>query len=71
MADTNLFSRLKSERKERPLISKFNKHELKQFICDQLSEREIIYKKTTYKINVDDKTNEEILGEIHSLLRTT
>ena len=66
-----LFSRLKNEKKERPLISKFDKQELQQFICNQLSEREIIYRKATYKINVDDKPNEEILGEIHSLLGTT
>ena len=66
-----LFSRLKNEKKERPLISKYNKHELKQFIYDQLSEREIIYSKATYIINVDNKTNAEILGEIHSLLGTT
>jgi len=62
-----LFSRLKNE-KNRPLISKFDKHELQQFICDQLTEREKIYSKATYKISVDGKTNEEILGEIHSLI---
>ena len=65
-----LFSRLKNK-KNRPLISKFDKHELQQFICDQLTEREKIYSKATYKISVDGKTNEEILGEIHSLLGTT
>lgn len=65
-----LFSRLKNETKERPIISNLNKNELQQFICDQLEEREKIYNKATYKINVDDKTNEEILGEIDSLLRT-
>jgi len=62
-----LFSRLKNK-KNRPLISKFDKHELQQFICDQLTEREKIYSKATYKISVDGKTNEEILGEIHSLI---
>ena len=66
-----LFSRLKNKRKERPLISKFDKYELQQFIDDQLTEREIIYSKATYKININNKTNEEILGEIHSLLGTT
>ena len=66
-----LFSRLKNEKKERPLISKYNKHELQQFIHDQLTEREKIYNKATYKINVEKKTNKEILGEIHSLLGTT
>ena len=62
-----LFSRLKNK-KNRPLISKFDKYELQQFICDQLTEREKIYSKATYKISVDGKTNEEILGEIHSLI---
>ena len=62
-----LFSRL-NNKKNRPLISKFDKHELQQFICDQLTEREKIYSKATYKISVDGKTNEEILGEIHSLI---
>ena len=66
-----LFSRLNNEKEERPLISKFNKHELQQFIRDQLSEREMVYNKATYKINIDDKTNEKILREIHSLLGTT
>ena len=66
-----LFSRLKNEKKPRPLISEFDKNKLQQFICDQLTKRERIYNKATYKINVDDKTNKEILGEIHSLLRTT
>ena len=65
-----LFSRLKNEKRKRPLISKFDKYELQQFIHDQLTKREKIYSKATYKINVDDKTNEEILGEIHSLLGT-
>jgi shikimate kinase len=63
-----LFSRLKNERKERPLISQFNNYELKQFIYNQYTERKKIYNKATYKINVDNKTMEEILGEIHSLL---
>ena len=65
-----LFSRLKNEKKERPLIFKFDKQELQQFICNQLSEREKIYNKATYKINVGDKSNKEILRKIHSLLRT-
>ena len=63
-----LNNRLKNEKKNRPLISKFDKYELQQFICDQLTEREKIYSKATYKISVDGKTNEEILGEIHSLI---
>ena len=66
-----LFSRLKNEKKERPLISKFDKQELQQFIRDQLSEREKIYSKATHKINVNNKTPEEILGEVNSLLRAT
>ena len=66
-----LFSRLKNEKKERPLISKFNSNELQQFIHNQLTEREEIYSKARYIITVDDKTNEEILRKIHSLLGAT
>lgn len=66
-----LFSRLRNEKKKRPLLSKLNNSKLKKFISNQLLEREIIYSKATYKITVDNKTNETILGEIHSLLRTT
>ena len=66
-----LLSRLNSAKKERPLIAKLNKDQLKKFIDNQLKNREKIYNKATYKININNKTNEETLRKIYSLIRTT
>ena len=67
----HLFSRLKNEKKRRPLIAGLDNDQLKQFIDNQLKNREKIYNKATYKININNNTNKDTLREIYSFLRAT
>ena len=66
-----LFTRLRNEKKVRPLIRKIGDGKLKKFIQTQLKQRKDIYSKATHIVHIEDKTSKEILGEIHSLLGTT
>tara|TARA_B100001758_G_scaffold172718_1_gene149691 strand:- start:156 stop:641 length:486 start_codon:yes stop_codon:yes gene_type:complete len=66
-----LFSRLKNDKKRRPLIAGLDNDQLKQFIDKELINREEIYNKATYKINIENKTDKETLGEIYTFLRST
>ena len=66
----SLLDKLKNVQKEKPLIKKLNRSELKKYIELELIEREKIYKTATYTINIQNKSIQEILREINPLIST-
>lgn len=63
-----LFSRLKNQRLERPLLAQLSENELKEFIAKHLFERSYFYNQAKYTVVVDGKTMEEVVSEIEKLL---
>lgn len=63
-----LYSRLLKGKQKRPLIANLNDDEIKEFIAKHLFDRSFYYNQATYKVNVDDKTIDEIVAEIANLL---
>jgi shikimate kinase len=63
-----IFERLKSEKEERPLVANQSEADLKEFIAKHLFERSYFYNQATFKINVDNKSTEDIVEEIVRLL---
>jgi len=62
-----LYNRLKKEISHRPLICQKADYELKIFIKENLTQREVIYKKADHIINTDNLKENEILREINAL----
>ncbi len=61
----NLSNKLYNKNQKRPLISHLNnKVELRDFISKHLFERSLFYEMAEIKINVDNKSIPEIIGEI-------
>ena len=65
-----IYSRLKREKENRPLIQILSNKDLKVFIKNQLDKREKVYKKAKYIIEITDKKEQDILREISSLILT-
>ena len=63
-----IFERLKSEKKQRPLVADQSEEELKEFIAKHLFERSYFYNQATHVITVDGKSSEDTVLEIISLL---
>ncbi|BAO66299.1 shikimate kinase [Candidatus Karelsulcia muelleri] len=63
-----LFTRLLKQKKNRPLISKLDKNDLYNFICDSLSKRLFFYKKADFTINIKTKSLLEIVKEIINII---
>ncbi len=59
-----LYSRLKNERKKRPLIASLNLENLKEFIAKHLFERNPYYNQAKYSIQTDNKEIDIIVEEI-------
>ena len=62
-----LYNRLRNDLDNRPLINNIN-YNLKIFIKKQIKQREYYYKQANYIVETIDKSKEEILREIHSLV---
>jgi len=61
----NLVDKLHNKNHKRPLISHLkSKIDLREFISKHLFERSFFYEKAEIKINVDNKSIPEIIGEI-------
>ena len=68
-ADLNfIYNRLKKQKKKRPLIKNLTNTELKKFILNKSKEREKVYEKAKYIVNINNKEKKEILREISSLI---
>jgi shikimate kinase len=63
-----LFSRLSANKSKRPLIANKSDEEMKEFIAMHLFERSFYYNQAQYKVNVDDKTIDQVVLEIVSIL---
>ena len=63
-----IFDRLKSEKKERPLVANQSDEELKEFIAKHLFERSYFYNQATFTVTVNNKSPEVITEEIIRLL---
>jgi shikimate kinase len=63
-----LFSRLSANKSKRPLIANKNDEEMKEFIAMHLFERSFYYNQAQYKVNVDNKTIDQVVLDIVSIL---
>ncbi|RKS90328.1 shikimate kinase [Flavobacterium limicola] len=63
-----LFSRLSANKSKRPLIANKSDEEMKEFIAMHLFERSFYYNQAQYKVSVDDKTIDQVVLDIVSLL---
>jgi len=63
-----LYKRLSSARPDRPLLSALEKEEMKEFIAKHLFDRSYYYNQAAFKVTVDDKSAETIVGEIEDVL---
>ena len=65
-----LLNQLKNEKKNRPLINNKTDEELEVFIRNKLQNRSPFYNLANHTILVDDKSTEEVLREVNSLVST-
>ena len=63
-----LFSRLSVNKSKRPLIANKSDEEMKEFIATHLFERSFYYNQAQYKVSVDDKTIDQVVLDIVSIL---
>lgn len=63
-----LYSRLKEEKNTRPLLAELNESELLKFIEEQLEKRTATYQKAQFKLNVENKSIEEITATLNNYL---
>ena len=63
-----LYHRLLKAKQNRPLIANLDDSEIKEFIAKHLFDRSFYYNQATFKVNVDDKSIDEIASEIAKLL---
>jgi len=65
-----LLSRLRNNKKTRPLIDNKTDEELEVFIRNELQKRKPFYNLANHTILVDAKSKDEVLREIHTLIST-
>lgn len=65
-----LATRLKEEKKNRPLIANIPEKELEPYIKKELQDRSPFYNLAHHTIEVDNKNIDEILREVNSLIST-
>jgi shikimate kinase len=63
-----LYERLRTQKANRPLIANKSEDEMKEFIAKHLFERSFYYNQAKYIVSTDDKTPQETVLEIQSLL---
>ena len=68
-SDNCLFNRLKNEKQNRPLIGHKTDEKLKVYIKHELQNRSPFYNLANHTILVDNKSIDEILREVNSLIR--
>ena len=65
-----LFNRLKNEKQSRPLIENKTDEKLDIYIKNELQSRSPFYNLATHTILVDNKSTNEVLREVNSLIST-
>ena len=68
--ENNILKRINEDITNRPLINNIKKKDLKSYIRTKFRERSEIYKKANFTINTNNKSESEILTQIHSLLNS-
>ena len=63
-----LYERLRTQKANRPLIANKSEDEMKEFIAKHLFERSFYYNQAKYIVTTDDKSPQETVLEIQSLL---
>ena len=63
-----LYERLRTQKANRPLIATKSEDEMKEFIAKHLFERSFYYNQAKHIVSTDDKTPQETVLEIQSLL---
>jgi len=63
-----LYNRLALNKSKRPLIADKNDSEMKEFIAIHLFERSFYYNQAQYKVVVDDKTIDDVVEDIITIL---
>lgn len=63
-----IIGRLKEEKEQRPLISRFDESELTEFIAKHLFERRFFYEKAEMHFSVDEKGVQQSVLELEQLL---
>ena len=63
-----LYERLRTQKANRPLIANKSEDEMKEFIAKHLFERRFYYNQAKYIVTTDDKSPQETVLEIQSLL---
>ncbi|WP_440121634.1 shikimate kinase [Tenacibaculum sp. Ill] len=63
-----IVDRLTNEKSKRPLVARLNKEELAEFVAKHLFERSYFYNQAKYKIAVDNKSIDEIMDSLQSIL---
>jgi len=63
-----LFSRLSANKSKRPLIANKSDEEMKEFIAMHLFERSFYYNQAQHKVVVDNKTIDQVVLDIVSIL---
>ncbi|MEY4962708.1 MAG: Shikimate kinase [Bacteroidota bacterium] len=65
---TTLFNRLTYNKSKRPIVANKSDEELQEFIAKHLFDRSYYYNQAEYKVNVDDKSIDETVADIVSIL---
>lgn len=68
--ESNILKRIKKNIGNRPLINDIKKKDLKSYVKSKVRERSDIYNKANFTINTNNKSETEILTQIHSLLNS-
>ncbi|MDP2540566.1 shikimate kinase [Tenacibaculum discolor] len=63
-----IVDRLINEKIKRPLVARLNKEELAEFVAKHLFERSYFYNQANYKVTVDNKTVDEAIEDLQSIL---
>lgn len=63
-----LCKRLRNEKKQRPLISSLDDEQLTEFVAKHLFERREFYEKADQVINLEDKSIEDLLAELQTII---
>jgi len=66
----NLASRLKNEKKYRPLIANIHDEKLEDYIKEDLQNRSSYYTLSHHTVSVNNKTEDKLLREVYALIST-
>ncbi len=64
----NLYHRIVNEKEKRPMVANKSEEELKEFIAKHLFDRSFYYNQANFTIHVDQKSIDEIVTEIETIL---